>query len=636
MLQGIRDRTQGWIAGIIISILIVSFGLWGIHSYLISNTNTNFVAKVNGVEISKAQAHVTYERLRRQLQLQSNNVMTPYAETTLQEKSLQSLIEMQVLTQSAFSEGYRITGQQVDGFLQSLPELQVNGAFSLARFQQVLDASLFNASDFLELIHTTMLIDQPRLGIEFSSFALPNEIQESVALIGQERKIQYAIIPSQLIPGEQKISEAAIQTYYNKHQEQYKTPEQVSIDYLVLSVNELMKGINVKPEEIKAYYDDNSNSFVLPEQWALDEVIISTPKTMSADEKSKAKSKMEDLAKQAKDGKDFKLLMKENPELKKGDASLAALHNAAQLPPPLRESVKSLTKAGNSSDAIVLPESIAIVKVTAHKDTQVQPFDAVKDKAKLNLIQHKAQEKYAELREKFANTSYEHPDSLAVPSKELNLPIQSTLAFIRSKGIDKDISSNPKVREAAFSNDVMNLQNNSDVIQVTPDLAVVLRVKTHTLAQLVPLAKVKKDIEAKLQKDLVDSLVFELATNIKMKLGSKVLSDEQAAAQYHLTWINPGFIGRHVPNLHSAIIYTAFSMPIPSDGKSSYAVSKTAGGYAIVELFATKPGQLQDPNKEEYRVFADQIQTANGMLEYELDKQALIAKAKIVKADDEG
>ena len=49
MLQTIREKTQGWIAGTIISIIILSFALWGIHSYFTSGGASANVATVNGV-----------------------------------------------------------------------------------------------------------------------------------------------------------------------------------------------------------------------------------------------------------------------------------------------------------------------------------------------------------------------------------------------------------------------------------------------------------------------------------------------------------------------------------------------------------------------------------------------------------
>src|SRR5690242_19334203 len=132
MLQSIRDRTHGWIAGIIISLLILSFALWGIHSYLVGGSNTTTVATVNGIEITKGQLTAAYERLRRQLQMQlsENYALPDQAELKLKERALQTLITIQVLQQASFAQNYRISSNQINAFLENMPELQVNGRFS--------------------------------------------------------------------------------------------------------------------------------------------------------------------------------------------------------------------------------------------------------------------------------------------------------------------------------------------------------------------------------------------------------------------------------------------------------------------------------------------------------------------------
>ena len=59
-----------------------------------------------------------------------------------------------------------------------------------------------------------------------------------------------------------------------------------------------------------------------------------------------------------------------------------------------------------------------------------------------------------------------------------DLPIKTSELFTKDKA-GKDISQFKKVRDTAFSNDVLNLQNNSDVIQFNPETVIVLRVKSH-------------------------------------------------------------------------------------------------------------------------------------------------------------
>ena len=528
--MSIRDRTHGWIATVIISLLILSFALWGIHSYISGGSASTAVAKVNGIEISKSQLRAAYEQLQRQAQMQSNAELPAGADKNLKERALQELITVQVLKQASLQEKYRISSQQVDGFLETMPQFQVDGRFSLARFQQVMSMALYSTVDFLELIKTSLLIDQPRLGMIFTSFSLPNEVEEAVALVNQEREIQYTVLSTQHLTQPVAVSEEAIQAYYKQHAEAYQTVEQASIEYLELKIADLEKKIHPTLQELKSYYEDNSSSFSLP-----------------------AKNKQE--------------------------------------------------------------KPIA------------QPFEKVKDKVAAALVRQKAEEQFGAAREKLANLTYEHPDSLKPAATALDLTIKTTAPFTKDKG-GADISANAKIREAAFSGDVLNAQNNSDVIQVSPDSVIVIRLKSHVPSTLLALNDVRKDIVAKLQVAAINDQLEQHAMEIQQKLQAAA-DPEQVMQAYHLHWNSLGMTSRHATKIDSAILDKAFSMPkSQGDQKISYGITKVPTGYAIIGVKAIKEGVLN--NKDEYRVFAEQIQNTQGLLEYELYKNSLMNRAKIV------
>ncbi|HSW69032.1 MAG TPA: SurA N-terminal domain-containing protein [Gammaproteobacteria bacterium] len=523
MLQSIRDRTHGWIAGIIISLLILSFALWGIHSYFVGTGANNVVAKVNGAEITKNQLAAVYERLRHQFQAQSGNGPLPaQTDTALKQRALQTLIEYQVLEQAVLADNYRITTNQIDGFLQEMPEFQVNGEFSAARLQQALNAALFTLSDFLELIKTTLLIDQARLGIVLTSYATPNEVNNTIALISEERNIQYLLIPSNYFKNQAiVITDQNMQSYYQQHQSEFKTPEKVSIEYILFSMKDLANRIQPTEEQLKNFYNENKDSF-----------------------------------------KSF------------------------------------------------------------------QSYEKAKAKVKETLARQKAEEEFADKKEKIASLAYEHPDSLQSVAQEFNIPVLVSGPFTRDKG-DKNLTSNIKVREAAFSHDVLNLQNNSDVIQINPDEMLVLRVKSHMPAAVLPLNMVQNQIEEKLKTITREDKLSQLANEIKEKLLNRRSTPAEISTEYHLQWINSGFIGRHAMKIDQAILDSAFEMPFPHEGKVTYAATKTTDGFAVIGLAAVKPGNTNIA-KEQYQAFADQIQNSQGALEYELYKNSLIEKSKIV------
>lgn len=630
MLQSIRDKTQGWIAGVIISLLILSFALWGIHSYLLGAGDNNVVAKVNGIEISKNQLGAAYERLRRQLQMQYGSAQLPeQAQDSLKNRALETLVHSQVLEQASINDNYRITPGQIDGFLQGVPEFQVNGEFSLTRFQQALNAMLFSASDFVDLIKTTLLIDQPRLGIMLTSFAMPNEINDTIALIGQERNIQYLLIPQSVINSQSlAMTDEMINTYYTQHQDEYKTPEQVSIDYILLSIPDLASKVNPTEEQLKNFYNENANSFTQPAKWQLDEIILPISSSATSDDLKKAQLKIDEISKAANNGKDFKTLAKQY-SLSKGDNKLTNWVTLIQIPIELQKAVVNLNKQGQLTAPIRTEKGFVILKVTGYKKPETQSYETVKDKVKGAYTRQKAEEKFADAKEKLANLTYEHPDSLKDAAQQLDAPIHTTALFTKNAG-GKDLTANAKVREAAFANDVLNSQNNSDVIQIDSESAIVLRVKSHIPAAVLALSTVRNQIETKLKTIAIEDKLSKLANEIKNKLQTAKSSPTQISSEYHLQWNNAGFIGRHATKIDQAILDTAFEMPSPANDKNmNYAVTKVANGFAIIGLSAIKPGNIAVA-KEQYQAFADQIQSSLGNLEYELYKNSLVKNSKIV------
>ena len=66
MLSTIRDRATGWIAGVIIGLLVISFAFWGVSFYSGQSGSIN-VALVNDTEISFRSFQRSFAQLRKQM-----------------------------------------------------------------------------------------------------------------------------------------------------------------------------------------------------------------------------------------------------------------------------------------------------------------------------------------------------------------------------------------------------------------------------------------------------------------------------------------------------------------------------------------------------------------------------------------
>jgi len=79
---------------------------------------------------------------------------------------------------------------------------------------------------------------------------------------------------------------------------------------------------------------------------------------------------------------------------------------------------------------------------------------------------------------------FENADTLQVAAEDLGLVVEKSEFFTRDEG--KGFFVNPSVRSAAFSEAVLNENQNSDVIDITPTEVLVLRKSKHVLQQVKP------------------------------------------------------------------------------------------------------------------------------------------------------
>ena len=156
-----------------------------------------------------------------------------------------------------------------------MPEFQVNDHFSVERFQEVLSSTLLSTGEFLDLIKTNLLIEQPNLGIMLTSFALPDETTYTISLVNQERNIDYVNLPSQYFLSQPiVISADKIKAYYDQHQNDFMTPEQVNVEYVELSLKNLSAKIDPADTVLKSFYNENINSYNQPTTWKLASIEI--------------------------------------------------------------------------------------------------------------------------------------------------------------------------------------------------------------------------------------------------------------------------------------------------------------------------------------------------------------------------
>lgn len=633
MLQNIRDKSQGVLAWTIVILLIATFALWGVHSYVTDEKSSDAAATVDHHPITQSQVNASYQRMRqqRQVQLGADFSLSQSAEAALKKQALDQLILSQVLIDAAHKAGYRVTTGQVDEALLKIPAFQVNGQFSANRFHDILNGILYSQDQFLADMRSSMLINQVQGGYINSAFALPNEVDTAIKLVNQKRDISYLIIPASRFAKNIQVSPDEVKQYYNTHQTEFRSPEQVSIEYLELSLNDIKKNLHFDPSKLQQYYENNLGNYTKPAQWHVATILIKLPEGTSVADMAKIKQKAQDIYAQLKSGKDFATLARQYSE----DSSSAKKggeldwFSAGTLDPVFEKTTASLQKPGDISEPVKTGYGFSIIKLLGEQKPTVLPFDQVKTQVENTLAQQQAEQIFSQQSDKLANLTYANPNSLDVAVKALNLSIQATGLFDRA-GAKTGIIANPRVVNAAFSNDVLQQKNNSDLLQLDPGTVIVLRIKDHKPASILPMADVQNTLLVKLRGKKAQQEAQQFGQQLIDNIRSKKSDLPALSKQYSLSLQEDKNAGRYDTKVDNFILNEAFRMPHPDSSQISLkGVSLPSGDYAIILLNAVHDGALSPQDNIQHRIFQEEMEGNYGHIDYQLYVRELMKKAKI-------
>ena len=620
MLQKLNERIQGLVAWLVIILIAITFTLFGVDYYMQSHHATNAKVMVNGNTISTQDYDLTYRRARGQRDPAS---LTAETEKRLQQQVLQGLIRNEVILQAAKKDGFDVSVEMANSAIVGIPQFQEEGHFSAEKYQQMINGAYFTPETFQKEVRQGMILNQQRFVFMGTSFALPDELKRFVRLYMQTRDYNYLVIPAAEFVQDIKVNDKEIKAYYQQHTAEFKTPEQVSVEYLQLAMPEVRKSIQLSEEELKRYYDDNENNYLTPAQWRVAHILLAKPANATP-------AQMDDLKKQADEA--YQALTN-NPQqftqmVKTMSADKISVTENGELPwitagqSGFDQALAKLDQPNQISKPLLTQHGYEIFKLIEYKPAHTRPFTAVKNEIEAQLLADKVQNEFSHLSEQLADLTYQTPDSLEPAAKALKLNIQTTTPFSRKGGKD-DFTASKQVVNTAFSHDVLTLSNNSEIIQLDNDSVVVLRVKEHQPAMQIPLAEVKAQIiqAIKVKQASKNAQAFaERLMKEKPEVQAKLISDRK------WQWRKAQKAGREDPAVDPLINSLAFTLPKAKDLTGEVLAN---GDYALVQLTQINPGIVDDLDVEQRRGIEQQIEANFGIMEYDLYVNSLLKQAKV-------
>lgn len=586
MLTAIRDRVSGWIAYFVVLLISIPFALWGIDQYF-GGADERVAAEVNGVEISVQAFAYQYQQQRRYLQqIYEGRLPADQDDAEIKQYVIQGMVRAEVLRQETQEAGYRVADQPLLDEISNMEVFKTNGQFDKRRYEQLLLAQQQTKTGFEQDLRRQIGLSYFEDGIRRSAFLPPATEQDLVRLENQRRNPAYFVIPAEL--AKVKISDEAISKYYKTHRESFQTPERVKLAYVELSEKALMDKMDVKEAALREHYRSQAERYTTPEQRKARHILVKLPEDADEDSVAEARQQAEELVARIEAGEDFAALAKQHSEDELSASSGGDLGFIARgdLEPSFEDVLFTLEK-GEINDPVRTDLGFQVVQLTEIKPAQQESFEDMRAVVERDYGRGQAQEQFIEQAEQLLTLSYEQSTTLEPAAEALGLEIQQSDWVTRSEGAG--IASNPKIRSAVFTADVLQDGRNSDMVEPEQGHAVVARVIEHEPARPKSLDEVRGDIE--------QILAAQAARERAAQAGQRAVTALQdgkpmdsVAKRYNASVAMPGLIGRSEAAVPRPVVATVFELNKPPPEGAVFGGVQLGDGFAVIALREVQVG----------------------------------------------
>ena len=588
MLQAIRDRAMGVLGWIVIGLIIITFALFGLGSYLQDQSRV-YAAKVNDVEISPRELQVAYQNQRDRMQQMLGDAYNPALidEKQLKQQALQSLINRQLILQAAQNDGMAISDQLLASRIHSIQAFQEDGQFKEDVYQRVLAQQGMIPLAFEYETRQQLTGEQLVNGLSNTAFVTGSEVDRAYSLQEQKRTFDYIVVSASPFEATANPDDASIQAYYEEHSEAFMTPERVRLAYLRLSADGLSESIEVDEQTLVDYYEEKKSSLKGQEQRRASHILFQLSADADETAEKAVVEKAEKVLQQIRDGGDFAALATENSDDPGSAASggdLGFFAKGAMVPE--FEKVAFELQPGEDSGLVRSQFGYHIIRLTEIKSADIPALEDVREELIVELKQTEIDDLYYEQLEQLTDNTYESPDSLDAAADALGLEIQTSDWITPAGG--EGIGQYPKVLSAAFSEDVLESGNNSEPLEVAPDDALVIRVVEREAAHPTPLADVRDRIVEVLKKEAAAKAAQGKGEMLLAKLAEGAVAKD-LVGEDGLAFHEADGVTRAVDGHPREIINKVFRLARSADGaalNTGFALSN--GDYVVVNLTAVE------------------------------------------------
>jgi peptidyl-prolyl cis-trans isomerase D len=556
-----RKASSNWlgktIMAVVMGVLIISFGVWGIAD-IFRGFGQSTLAKVGHTEISTEQFRQLYTERLQQIGRQFGRPLTMDQARAfgLDRQVLQQTIAEAALDEEARRLGLGQSDAETMRMIFSDPNFKgTNGAFDPARFQATIRQVGFTEQRYIADQRRVSLRRQIA-GTISAGLEPPKVMIEALSRYqNEQRSINYVKLDAAQAGTIDPPSPETLASYFDDHKIQFRAPEYRKISFVAITPEDIGKWSEVSDEDAKKLFDQRRDKLGTPEKREVSQIVFPNPEeALAARNRITSGTSFDDVAKER--------------GLNASDVDLGLITKSEIIDPAIADAAFALP-SGEVSQPVQGRFGSVLVKIGKVEPGVEPAYESFAASLKKEIAIERARKSVADLRDKMEDERGGGA-SVIEAAQKLGLTAVTVDAVDRSGRLPNgqlatNIPRGLDVVSQAFNSDV-GVDNDPisfnggyvwyDVLGITPS-------RERSLDE------VKDQVEAKWRDDQITSRLRTKATEIVQKLDQGGnLADEATAAGLKVETAAGFRRDASLPGLPASAIAAAFRTAKDGSGQT--------------------------------------------------------------------
>ncbi len=621
MLSAVRENLKGTLVVVVVIIFIVPMVISGVGTTFLGGLGGEDVASVNGEAISKVELDRAIRDQRNRLQAQGGiESSSPFLTAEyLRAPVLENLTHRLALITMAEKSGMTISDAGFAKILREQEDFYTDGKFDKQKYRELLLRLDYTPTSFRMQVTRDLILGQQTKGLLASNFITETEYAQIVKLNHQKRSFYAVKFSRDKVNSEIDVTEDDLIAYYEVNTKDFVVPEKVSIEYLELNLDELASGYDVDEQDILDQYDAETTNFSTEATYTVAHILVedSDPERIAEiSEKINAGVEFAQLAESYSDD----IATHET-------GGMLGVLTPGMFPKEFEQAVLDLAQ-GEVSAPVKTEAGTHFIKAVVKTVPNIPSLEERREDIAKEIAKAQALEDFPSLADNLGDLTFSSVD-LSEASSQLGLEIKSTSFFDRNTG--SGLASNSFVRAAAFSDEVLIGGNNSNIIEISDEVTIVLRVAERKPEYIKSLEEVKPVVESRVTEEKLNRKLASLASDFEKEAAGNTKKAKALAEQYGYEFSTHELVKRSDISVDRDAMILAFSKPVKTPVDSTTLIKdKTASGdYWVIGITDVVDGRVDELNSAEKRGLMAQLSRESATFESAVFTSNTIEKSKI-------